>query len=64
MLNDYHSLRGKPASFWIDTTPQTSFPALQSGLTVDVAIVGAGLAGLTAATLLKAQGKTVAVLEA
>jgi glycine/D-amino acid oxidase-like deaminating enzyme/nitrite reductase/ring-hydroxylating ferredoxin subunit len=31
---------------------------------VDVAVVGAGITGLTAATLLKAAGKTVAVLDA
>ena len=64
MLNNYQSLPGKPISLWLDTTPETNFPALQSGLTVDVAIIGGGLAGLTAATLLKAEGKTVAVLEA
>ncbi len=64
MPNHYHSLPGKSDSLWLDTTPETSFPSLQSGLTVDVAIIGGGLVGLTAATLLKAQGKTVAVLEA
>jgi glycine/D-amino acid oxidase-like deaminating enzyme/nitrite reductase/ring-hydroxylating ferredoxin subunit len=64
MLNHDQSLHGQPTSLWLDTTPETSFPVLQSGLTVDVAIIGGGLAGLTAATLLKAEGKTVAVLEA
>lgn len=44
--------------------PATGFPPLKSGLAVDVAIISGGLAGLTAATLLKAAGKTVAVLEA
>lgn len=64
MLDTYSSLPGKPISLWLDTTPNTNFPFLQSGLNVDVAIIGGGLAGLTAATLLKAEGKTVAVLEA
>ncbi|AIE84464.1 oxidoreductase [Fimbriimonas ginsengisoli Gsoil 348] len=32
-------------------------------MTVDVAIVGGGLAGITTATLLKAEGKSVAVIE-
>ncbi|MDD5580362.1 MAG: FAD-dependent oxidoreductase [Methylobacter sp.] len=64
MPNNYHSLPGKPTSLWLDTTPETDFPSLENNLTVDVAIIGGGIAGLTGATLLKAQGKTVAVLEA
>ncbi|WP_217426489.1 FAD-dependent oxidoreductase [Candidatus Methylobacter favarea] len=64
MSNNYHSLPGKPTSLWLDTTPETDFPSLENNLAVDVAIIGGGLAGLTAATLLKAQGKTVAVIEA
>lgn len=51
-------------SFWIASTLQSSYPALTQDLAVDVAIVGAGLAGMTAAMLLKKAGKTVAVLEA
>ena len=50
-------------SYWIDSTPETDFPALNENILVDVAIVGAGIAGLTAATLLKQAGKTVAVIE-
>ena len=46
------------------TNPTTSFPALQNDLLVDVAIIGGGIVGLTAAALLKEQGKSVAVLEA
>jgi glycine/D-amino acid oxidase-like deaminating enzyme/nitrite reductase/ring-hydroxylating ferredoxin subunit len=64
MPNNYHSLPGKPTSLWLDTTPETDFPTLKNSLTADIAIIGGGLAGLTAATLLKAHGKTVAVLEA
>jgi glycine/D-amino acid oxidase-like deaminating enzyme/nitrite reductase/ring-hydroxylating ferredoxin subunit len=61
-------LAGKPISFWIDSTPATDFPSLATqtfnGVMVDVAIVGAGIAGLTAATLLKRAGKSVAVIDA
>ena len=57
-------LPGLPISHWMDTTPETSYPALNGDLNVDVAIVGGGIAGLTAAMLLKEAGKTVAVLEA
>jgi glycine/D-amino acid oxidase-like deaminating enzyme/nitrite reductase/ring-hydroxylating ferredoxin subunit len=57
------SLSGKHISYWIDSTPTTNFPALSNNLSVDVAIVGAGIAGITAATLLKRAGKTIAVIE-
>ena len=56
-------IAAKPVSYWIDSTPKTDFPTLIEPLLVDVAIVGAGIAGLTAATLLKRAGKTVAVIE-
>lgn len=51
-------------SFWIASTLQSSYPTLAQDMTVDVAIVGAGLCGITAAMLLKRAGKRVAVLEA
>ena len=50
-------------SFWIGTTPETDYPALDGELSVDVAIVGGGIMGITAATLLKRSGRTVALLE-
>ena len=58
-----NTLTGKQISFWIDSTPKTSYPFLENSLSVDVAIVGVGIVGLTAATLLKRAGKTVAVIE-
>lgn len=39
------------------------FPSLEEDITVDVAIVGGGITGITAAHLLKEAGKKVAVLE-
>ncbi len=51
-------------SLWIATAKGKTFPALQADRTVDVAIVGAGITGLTAATLLKKAGLSVAVIEA
>jgi len=51
-------------SFWIASTLQSNYPPLTRDLSVDVAIVGAGLVGITAAMLLKRAGKTVAVIEA
>jgi glycine/D-amino acid oxidase-like deaminating enzyme/nitrite reductase/ring-hydroxylating ferredoxin subunit len=50
-------------SFWIETTPETNYPALSDGIDVDVAVVGAGITGVTAAVLLKRAGKTVALID-
>ena len=58
-----NTLPGKPVSFWLDSTAETSFPPIQN-VTVDVAVVGAGIAGITAAYLLKKAGKKVALIEA
>jgi glycine/D-amino acid oxidase-like deaminating enzyme/nitrite reductase/ring-hydroxylating ferredoxin subunit len=55
---------GKPLSLWLATTPDTRYPALTGKSQYDVAILGGGLAGLTAAYLLSKTGKTVAVIEA
>jgi glycine/D-amino acid oxidase-like deaminating enzyme len=51
-------------SLWREAYPATAlYPQLTSTVEVDVVIVGAGITGLTAAYLLKKQGKTVAVLD-
>jgi glycine/D-amino acid oxidase-like deaminating enzyme/nitrite reductase/ring-hydroxylating ferredoxin subunit len=57
-------LPGKPGSLWLATTPAGQFPPLDRSLTVDVAVLGAGIVGVTAAFLLKRAGATVALLEA
>jgi glycine/D-amino acid oxidase-like deaminating enzyme len=51
-------------SIWKDKAGETSFGTLKNNITVDVAIVGGGITGLTAAYILSAAGKRVAVLEA
>jgi glycine/D-amino acid oxidase-like deaminating enzyme/nitrite reductase/ring-hydroxylating ferredoxin subunit len=53
-----------PRSIWIKSEPGERFPELEGNLRVDVAIVGGGITGLTAAALLKRAGKKVAVIEA
>jgi ribulose 1,5-bisphosphate synthetase/thiazole synthase len=58
------ALSGKHLSYWIDTTPRTDYSALPGTVSADVAVLGGGLVGLTAAVLLKRLGKTVAVIEA
>jgi glycine/D-amino acid oxidase-like deaminating enzyme len=52
-----------PSSLWIESTPQTDYPPLQGTVDVDVAVLGAGITGVTAATLLKRAGRTVALID-
>jgi len=58
------SLPGRPASFWIDTAPGEPYPALERGRSFDVAVLGAGITGVTTALLLKREGLKVALIEA
>lgn len=60
-------LPGQPTSIWNATETGTPYGRLderpEAERSVDVAIVGGGIVGLTAALLLKRAGRTVAVLE-
>src|SRR3954451_17785503 len=52
-------------SYWNATAGEgPAFPALAGDLEVDVAIIGAGIVGVTAARLLKDRGQKVALIEA
>ncbi len=53
-------------SLWLATTPVTDFEPLQENgqIEVDVAVIGAGIAGITTALLLKNEGLTVALIDA
>lgn len=50
-------------SYWVASTQAEPYPALEGTIEVDVAIVGAGIVGITAGLLLQRAGKTVAVVE-
>lgn len=50
-------------SLWIDTAPATSHPSLRGDVEADVAIVGAGITGITAAYLLSKAGKSVVLVD-
>jgi hypothetical protein len=46
-------LPGEPVSLWIATTSETRFPRMAGDLSVDVAILGGGIAGIATAFQLK-----------
>lgn len=50
-------------SLWIADSPQTNYPEAED-VTVDTAVIGGGIAGITAAALLKEEGQKVVVIEA
>jgi glycine/D-amino acid oxidase-like deaminating enzyme/nitrite reductase/ring-hydroxylating ferredoxin subunit len=58
------ALPGEPVSLWIATSPETSFPRMSGAVSVDVAVLGGGIAGIVTALQLKESGMTVAVVEA
>ena len=51
-------------SYWNATAPASAFPALEGDIEADVAIVGGGIVGVTAARILKDRGLKVALVEA
>lgn len=57
-------LPGKSECCWAPTAPETAYPQLQGSGSADVAVVGAGIVGLTAAYILSSAGLSVVVLEA
>lgn len=51
-------------SIWNDYAEETAFAPLEEDITVDTAIIGGGITGVTAAALLARGGRKVALLEA
>lgn len=58
-----HTDSGKTRSCWFATVEMPQFPALDRDAQADVCVVGAGLAGVTAAFLLSQEGKKVVVID-
>ena len=61
---DGQKLAGEPISLWLATAGRTDYPSLSKDTEVDVAVIGGGIVGLTAALALKRAGRRVAVIEA
>lgn len=53
-----------PKSYWMASTPPTTYHTLDDDVKVDIAIVGGGITGITSAYLLKQEGYKVAIIEA
>lgn len=51
-------------SIWNEYAGETNFPSLEQDISVDTAIIGGGITGISTAKQLMDQGQTVAVLEA
>jgi glycine/D-amino acid oxidase-like deaminating enzyme/nitrite reductase/ring-hydroxylating ferredoxin subunit len=62
-MNTNPDRSGHLLSFWERTAETPTFPALARNLTADVAIVGAGIAGMMTAYQLSREGKKVVVLD-
>jgi glycine/D-amino acid oxidase-like deaminating enzyme/nitrite reductase/ring-hydroxylating ferredoxin subunit len=58
------NLPGKPECCWVATAPPTNYPALSGSHRFDLAIIGAGIVGLSTAYRLAGTDLSVAVLEA
>lgn len=54
---------GTNLSYWLDSTEQLKFEKLTQDISADVAVIGAGISGITTAYCLIKSGKSVVVLE-
>lgn len=59
-----HQLPNSPQSFWRDSVSLPTFPKLDQSIKTDVAIVGAGITGITAAYLLSKHNLHVTLIDA
>src|SRR5215217_1114490 len=54
---------GRHASIWLDRAPETAYPRLEGERRYEVAVVGGGITGVTAALLLARAGLSVGLVD-
>jgi glycine/D-amino acid oxidase-like deaminating enzyme/nitrite reductase/ring-hydroxylating ferredoxin subunit len=60
---EVQALPGRAVSPWLDTDPQRERPPLERDVTADVAVIGAGIVGVSTALELARQGAEVVLIE-
>ncbi|ANX00940.1 FAD-dependent oxidoreductase [Thermoclostridium stercorarium] len=60
----YKTFEKPPQSYWLASTASTGYPSLDGNVSVDIAIVGAGITGILCAYLLHKENLSIAVIDA
>lgn len=63
MENKYLNLKEAPISYWISSTEDTDYPALEEDLDTDLLIIGGGMAGISTAYQLMNEGLKITIIE-
>lgn len=67
-MNQYYSpekgFLKEPESYWIASSSTPNYPKLEENISVDVAIIGGGITGITSGYLLTKEGLRVAIVDA
>lgn len=56
-------IKEKSNSYWITSTKRTAYPELTEEISVDAAIIGGGMAGISCAYYLKNEGLKVCIID-
>ena len=63
MTNSFDDISRVDASFWLKNVKPLTFGKLNKNISVDVAVIGGGIFGITTAYMISKQGKKVALIE-